>query len=199
MTVCLATSRFTNLRPGGARCPRALRPFLALCLALMPGALWLGAQAPPTQPKPSQLASVTQQIADTKLTITYSRPVARGRELFGKLVPYGKIWNPGANDATSIIISTPITVNGQKLAAGSYSIWANPGPAEWTWIFSKAYPVFHLPYPGEDKDALRLTIKPRSAEHMETLAIYFPVVDGRKAEMVLHWGTVAVPLEIVVP
>lgn len=150
-------------------------------------------------PKPSQAASVMQQIADTKITITYSRPVARGRELFGKLVPYGKIWNPGANDATSIIVSTPITVNGQKLPAGSYSIWADPGETEWTWIFSKAYPVFHIPYPGEAKDALRLRVKPRAASHMETLAFYFPVVDGRKAEMVLHWGTVVVPFEIIVP
>ena len=140
-----------------------------------------------------------QQIAGTKITINDNRPVARGRELFGKLVPYGTIWNPGADDATSITISTPITVNGQKLAAGAYTIWANPGPDEWTWIFSKAYPVFHIPYPGEAKDALRLKLKPRAASHMETLAFYFSVADGKKAELVLHWGTVAVPVEIVVP
>lgn len=151
------------------------------------------------QPKPSQPGSVMQQIAGTKITINYSRPVARGRELFGKLVPYGTPWNPGADDATNITISTPITVNGQKLAAGSYTIWAIPGADEWTWIFSKAYPVFHIPYPGEAKDALRLSVKPRTASHMETLAFYFAVVDGKKAELVLHWGNVAVPVEIVVP
>ncbi len=149
--------------------------------------------------KPSQSASVSQQIAGTNISIQYSRPVARGRELYGKLVPYGKIWNPGADDATSITVSTPVKINGQSLPAGGYSIWANPGPDQWTLIFSKAHPVFHIPYPGEEKDALRLTVKPRPAAHMETLAFYFPVVDGKKAEMVLHWGTVAVPVEIVVP
>ena len=166
---------------------------LILCL------LFGTALAVAENPKPSQPGSVMQQIAGTKITINYNRPVARGRELFGKLVPYGTIWNPGADDATSITISTPITVNGQKLAAGSYTIWANPGPDEWTWIFSKAYPVFHIPYPGEAKDALRLKLKPRAASHMETLAFYFSVADGKKAELVLHWGTVAVPVEIVVP
>ena len=167
----------------------------SLILCLLFGTALAGAQ----NPKPSQPGSVMQQIAGTKITINYNRPVARGRELFGKLVPYGTIWNPGADDATSITISTPITVNGQKLAAGSYTIWANPGPDEWTWIFSKAYPVFHIPYPGEAKDALRLKLKPRAASHMETLAFYFSVADGKKAELVLHWGTVAVPVEIVVP
>jgi hypothetical protein len=151
------------------------------------------------QPKASQAGSVVQQVADTKITIQYNRPVARGRELFGKLVPFDKAWNPGADAATSITTSTPIKVNGQALAAGSYTLWMIPGADRWTWIFSKAYPAFHLPYPGEGRDALRLTVKPRTGSHMETLAFYFPVVHGKKAELVLHWGTLAVPVEIVVP
>ena len=168
--------------------------FMLLCISpLIAASVWA------QNPKPSQPGSVMQQVAGTKITINYNRPVARGRELFGKLVPYGTVWNPGADDATNITFSTAVTVNGQKFAAGSYTIWANPGPDEWTWIFSKAYPVFHIPYPGEAKDALRLKVKPRAASHMETLAFYFSVADGKKAELVLHWGTVAVPIQIEVP
>ena len=78
--------------------------------------------------KPSQSGSVWQEIANTSVTITYDRPVARGRELFGGIVPFGEIWNPGANDATAIEFSRDVTINGNALAAGKYSLWAIPDP-----------------------------------------------------------------------
>jgi hypothetical protein len=175
--------------------PWMQRTALLALLLLMAGRIaLLAAQAP----KPSQKASVMQQIAGTTVTIDYSRPVARGRELFGKLVPWGKIWNPGADAATSILLSTDVKVNGQPLPKGSYTIWAEPQPGSWTVIFSKAYPVFHIPYPA-GKDALRVTTTPRTGGHMETLSFYFPVVDGKRAELVLHWGAVVVPLQLDVP
>ena len=65
--------------------------------------------------KPSQSGSVSQTVANTEITVTYDRPVARGRELFGGIVPYGEIWNPGANDATAIALSRAITINGSRL------------------------------------------------------------------------------------
>ncbi|MBI3895807.1 MAG: DUF2911 domain-containing protein [Acidobacteria bacterium] len=167
--------------------PMTLSSYIILCLPL-------AAQAP----RPSQHGSVSQQIADTLVILEYNRPVARGRELFGKLVPWGRIWNPGADDATSITLSTDVQVNGQKLASGTYSLWAEPQPDRWTIIFSRAHPVFHVPYPA-GKDALRVMATPRTGQHMETLAFYFPAVDGKKAELVLHWGTVVVPLELEVP
>ena len=148
--------------------------------------------------KPSQHGSVSQQIAGTRVSIEYNRPVARGRELFGKLVPWGEVWCPGADDCTAMTLSTDVKVNGQTLAAGSYTFWAEPQPDKWTIIFSKAYPAFHTPYPG-GRDALRVTSTPRKGDHMETLAFYFPVTDGKHAELVLHWGTVVVPLQIDVP
>jgi hypothetical protein len=151
-------------------------------------------------PRPSQLGSVTQQINQTKVTIEYSRPVARGRALFGELVPWGKIWTIGANDATTIETSTDLQVNGQKLAKGIYTVWSEPQPTQWTVIFNSAHPVWHLKH-GEvaDKDVLRLSTTPRQGTHMEALAWYFPVVEGRKAELVAHWGTVVVPLQLEVP
>jgi hypothetical protein len=150
------------------------------------------------EPKPSQHGSVSQRIADTTITIEYNRPVARGRELFGKLVPFGRIWCPCADDATTIELSTGIRIEGQELPAGKYSVWTEPQPDTWTVIFNKNANVWHTRYP-QGHDALRLQVPPRSGSHMETLAFYFPVVNGRKAELVLHWGTVVVPMGIEVP
>lgn len=147
----------------------------------------------------SQAAAVSQRIADTDITITYSRPVARGRDLFGVLVPYDRPWNPGADRATVIAITRDVQVNGMPLPAGSYSLWAVPRPEVWTIIFSRAADVFHTPYPGEGHDALRLDIRPEAGPHMETLLFSFPIVDGKDATLRLHWGEVMVPLSIRVP
>jgi hypothetical protein len=149
-------------------------------------------------PRPSQHGSVSQRIADTTIALEYNRPVARGRELFGRLVPYNRVWCPCADDATTIELSTGIRIEGQDLAAGKYSVWTEPGPDHWTVIFNKSASAWHTRYP-EGQDALRITVTPRTGSHMETLAFYFPVVDGRKAELVLHWGTVVVPMRIEVP
>ena len=147
--------------------------------------------------KPSQHGSVSQQIAGTTIRIEYDRPVARGRELFGALVPYDRVWCPGANDCTTIAVSSDIKVNGKDLPAGTYTMWAKPGAGTWQIIFNRAHPVFHTQHARvADQDFLTLDITPRSGPHMETLAWYFPVVDGRHAELVFHWGTVVVPIAI---
>ena len=177
------------------------RNWIARCLvpaAVLAVTSLLPAAGISQEPRPSQHGSVSQRIAATVVTIEYNRPVARGRKLFGTLVPWGEIWNPGADAATNITLSTSLQVNGQSLAAGTYSLWAEPQPDRWTMIFSKAHPVFHRPYPA-GKDALRVSVAPRTGELMETLAFYFPVVEKRHAVLVLHWGTVVVPLELDVP
>lgn len=171
----------------------ALLSLVVIPVALLACQRSLAAQTP----KPSQHGSVSQRIADTTITIDYNRPVARGRELFGHLVPYGRIWCPCADDATTIELSKDVKIDGQTLAAGRYSVWTEPQPDKWTVIFSRSANAWHTRYPN-GQDALRLTVTPRTGGHMETLAFYFPVVDGRKAELVLHWGTTVVPLEIEV-
>jgi hypothetical protein len=145
--------------------------------------------------RPSQAAAVMQWVANTKIDISYHRPVARGRELFGKLVPFDKVWSPSADSAAVFTISTPITVNGSALAAGTYTIWTIPSASEWTVMFSSVHPVHHMFYP-EGKDALRVKAVPRSGDHLESLTIYFPMVDADSAEMVIHWGKIVVPLTI---
>lgn len=163
------------------------------------------APAPSTEIMPldqvakSQAAPVSQRVANTDITITYSRPVARGRALFGALVLYDEVWNPGADQATAIALSREVQINGARLAAGKYSVWAIPRPDTWTMIFSKAADVYHTPYPGEARDALRLDVRPEPGAHMEALTFYFPTVDGKDATLRLHWGETMVPLSIRVP
>lgn len=154
---------------------------------------------PLEQVSKSQAAVVSQHVANTEITITYSRPVARGRELFGKLVPYDEVWNPGADQATAITVTRDVQINSRSLKAGKYSVWAIPRRDRWTIIFSRAADVYHTPYPGEKDDALRVDVRPEQGAHMETLAFYFPVVEGKDALLRLHWGTVIVPLAIAVP
>ena len=150
--------------------------------------------------KPSQHGSVTQTVAATTITVDYNRPVARGRELFGALVPFDKVWCPGADDCTTIAVSSDIKIEGKDLPAGTYSVWAIPGATKWTIILNRAHPIFHTRYRSvEDQDFLRLEITPRAGSHMETLGFYFPVVNAKHAELALHWGTVVVPLSIDVP
>jgi len=143
----------------------------------------------------SQLASVSQMIGRTRVEIVYRRPVARGRDLFGALVKYGRVWSPSADSAAVFSTTTDLEIAGSRLAAGRYSIWAIPEQASWTVIFSSAVPVFHLPYP-EGKDVLRVRAAPRQADHVESLAFYFPMVDADSATLSLHWGRTVVPLAI---
>jgi Protein of unknown function (DUF2911) len=174
---------------------RLSMPALMLVLVLVPLAA-MAQDAPKI--KPSQHGSVSQRIADTTITIEYNRPVARGRAIFGALVPYGKIWCPCADDATTIELTTAVKIDGQELAAGKYSVWTVPNADKWTVIFNRRADVWHTRYP-DGQDALRLEVTPRTGAHMETLAFYFPAVDGKKAELVLHWGTTVVPLTVDVP
>jgi hypothetical protein len=154
---------------------------------------------PLDQVRKSQAAAVSQRLANTEITVTYSRPVARKRELYGALIPYGVVWNPGADQATAIQFSRDVTVGDQPLAAGKYSLWASPGPETWTVIFSRAADVYHTPYPGEAQDALRLDVTIEAVSHAEVLTFAFPLVDGKTATLALDWGMVRVPLRIVVP
>ena len=154
----------------------------------------------PSQIPQSQHATVSQIMGATQVTIAYNRPSARGRTLFGKggVVAWGKVWCPGADTATTIALSRDMVVGGQPLAAGKYSLWAIPGPDEWTLIFSRASDVFHIPYPGAAQDALRLTVKPQAGPFMESLAFYFPAANADRALLNLHWGETIVQVSLAV-
>jgi DUF2911 family protein len=148
----------------------------------------------------SQHGSVTQRVGSTDIAISYNRPVARGRELFGSggIIRWGHVWHPGADSATTISFSRDVSIAGHALAAGRYTLWTIPAepPQPWTVIFSRALGVWHTPYPGEASDVLRVTVAAEQGAPMEVLAYYFPVVTPDSALLRLHWGTTIVPLWI---
>jgi Protein of unknown function (DUF2911) len=143
----------------------------------------------------STYARVEQRVGRVLVTIEYNRPVARGRRLFGGIVPYDKVWHPGADAASTINFSGDVMLEGRPVAKGTYSIWTIPTPEHWTFILSRAAKVFHEPYP-EGKDALRLSVKSETGSYMETLGFYFPMVDADSAVLRLHWGETVLPLRL---
>src|SRR5688572_17060992 len=170
--------------------------YAASCLALAVATAPAGSQGYPF----SQRGTVTQNVAFTEISVSYGRPVARGRELFGALVPWDNVWHPGADSATRIRFSRDVLLEGKPLPAGEYSLWLIPRErATWTLILSRAARVFHLPYPGANRDALRIDVTPEQVSHMESFAIYFPTVLRDDAVMRLHWGTTALAIRIKAP
>ncbi len=163
---------------------RAALPLLLLLAAC-------GARAP----RASQGATLGQDVGSLHIALAYDRPVAHGRTLFGGLVPWGRVWMPGANWATTVSFSRDVRVQGQPLSAGKYSLWTIPGESAWTVIFSRRAHAFHTTYPA-GQDALRVLAHPAAGSHMETLAFYFPVVGPDSAILDLHWGETIVPLTI---
>jgi len=148
----------------------------------------------------SQHGSVTQTVAFTQITIDYNRPVARGRVLFGALVPWNEVWHPGADSATRISFSKDVVLEGRPVAAGRYSVWIIPRPnSSWTLILSGAADVFHTPYPGEARDAYRVEVVADQGDHLETLAWYFPVVSRDTAVLRFHWGKTRLDLRLKAP
>jgi hypothetical protein len=150
----------------------------------------------------SQSGATSQTVAFTEVTVEYSRPVARGRMLFGDsaVVRWDRIWHPGADSATRISFSHDVLLEGHPVAAGTYSLWLIPrDKTPWTLILSSAVYVYHAPYPGEDNDVLRVELTPERGEHMETLAIYFPFVLRDDATLRVHWGDMILPVRIKAP
>src|SRR5215472_11945276 len=153
-------------------------------LSLLAGALCLvgrtnaqfknGAQATELNlPTLSQRASVTQRVGLTDITIVYHAPLVGGRELFGKIIPYGKVWRAGANENTTISFTDDVSVEGKPLAAGTYGLHMIPAADQWTVIFSKNSTSWGSFTYDEKEDALRVTVKPGTGEFTETMAYTF--------------------------
>ncbi len=146
----------------------------------------------------SQHGMVSQTVNETVITLEYDRPVARGRELFGNLIEWDAIWTPGANRATWIEFSEPVTFEGHALDAGRYGLWTVPtedGP--WEVIIVGDWDTPHAMFPF-DGEVLRTKVAPVEGSHMEVLAFYFPVVAPYQGTLNLHWGTTILPLKIEV-
>ena len=176
-------------------------------------------------PRPSQSASVTQTIGVTDITITYSRPPVKGRTIFADapasmaarakgeatldnqnervkgepIVPYGHVWRTGANEATQFVITDDVTINGQKLVAGSYSLHTIPGKDEWTIVFNGTANQWGSFNYDPAKDTLRVKAKPQwVTDNQEWLAFSIDPANDSSATVNIRWEKVAVPFTVVV-
>jgi Protein of unknown function (DUF2911). len=147
-------------------------------------------------PHVSQKATVSQTVGLTDVTITYSRPGVKGRAIWGGLVPYDQVWRTGANEATKITFSNDVTVNGEKLAAGSYSLHTIPSKDEWTVIFNKDADQWGSYSYDAAKDALRIKVKPEQEPFQEWMQFSFPAATPSSATVELRWENLRVPFTI---
>jgi hypothetical protein len=149
-----------------------------------------------TIPRVSQRAAATQRVGLTDITITYHVPVVGGREIFGKTIPYGKVWRAGANENTTIAFTDDVTVEGKPLAAGHYGLHMIPDKDQWTIIFSKNATSWGSFSYDEKEDALRVTVKPHAAEFREALAYTFDDTKADSTDATLRWDKTAVPFRV---
>lgn len=160
----------------------------------------------------NQKSEVTQYLGLVKVTIAYSSPDVNGREIWGKLVPYGMAnlnfgkssdqnpspWRAGANENTTITFSHNIEVEGKPLKAGTYGLHLVPGEQEWVVIFSNNIGAWGSFSYLLNEDALRVTVKPTACEFNEWLTYEFVDRQQNSATARLKWEKIAVPFKISV-
>ncbi|HBE81717.1 MAG TPA: hypothetical protein DDW24_02925 [Blastocatellia bacterium] len=147
-------------------------------------------------PRESNRQDVMQMVGDTKISVSYHRPNVKGRKIWGELVPYGEVWRTGANNATIIEFSNDVTVNGQPLKKGKYSLHTLPTAANWTIIFNKVADQWGSFTYDAKEDVLRVEATPVSLPFKETMTIEFAKVIGNTAEIHIRWGDLAVPITV---
>ena len=177
-------------------------------------------------PRNSPKASVMQRIGATDVTITYSRPGVKGRKIWGDplpeqtakvkgevtldnqnerpkdavIVPYGHVWRAGADEATQFVVSDDVLINGQKLAAGSYSLHTIPNKDEWTIVFNGTPNQWGSFNYDPAKDTLRVKVKPQAvADNQEWLAYILEPVSEDSAQVNIRWEKISVPFTVKVP
>jgi hypothetical protein len=151
------------------------------------------------QVQASERGTVSQVVDGTTITVDFGRPVARGRAVFGALVPYGQMWTPGANQSTTLAVDADFRLNGHAVAEGRYSVWSIPGESEWTIVLSRDADLFHTRRPRASTEAARFTVRPEAGPHREALTWWFPLFTRVGAQLEVAWSDVRVPLRIAVP
>jgi tetratricopeptide (TPR) repeat protein len=174
-----------------------LRAIVLSCLLLMPG-LSFAQSTVLDLPRESQHAVVTQRIGVTDISISYSRPLVRGRQIWDHVVPYGEVWRAGANENTTITFADPVAVEGTLLPRGSYGMHMIPSAGAWTVIFSKIYTAFGSFGYDPAEDALRIQIQPQPSEFHEALVYEFNELAPNSAVVTMRWDKIAVPFKISV-
>ena len=151
-----------------------------------------------TYPKTSKGASVSQTIGITDITINYHRPGVKNRMVWGGLIPYNRVWRAGAEESTTIRFMDDVTVNGNKLKAGTYGIHMIPGEKEWTIIFSNNHTQWGSFFYKEEEDALRIKVKPFETDFEEYLRYNFENLKPNSVEVQMSWARLGVSFEVKV-
>lgn len=143
-------------------------------------------------PRPSPLAQASIRYKDTYVKITYSQPEKAGREIFGKTVPYGKVWRTGANEAAEITTTKNITLNGFLLKAGTYSIFTIPGPDTWTILINSELGLWGAYNHNPRLDILKFSVPAKKTPDIhERFTIQF-AQRNETADLALMWDDVSV-------
>ena len=144
-------------------------------------------------PSPSPAQSIKQDFSLSSVEIKYSRPVIKGRKIFGDVVPFGKLWRTGANSPTSITIGEDVKIAGQLLKAGTYQLLTIPSQFSWEIIFNKGTNgVFNY---KPEEDVLKVKIATSTlTQSVESFTIQFANVISNKLDLVLSWEKVSVSI-----
>ena len=148
-------------------------------------------------PQPSPMGSVEQMVGLTKFNVEYSRPGAKGRKIFGDLVPYDKMWRTGANASTKITFDQPVTMNGTEVPAGNYALYTIPGKTQWEIIIHGNTSHWGVGDYKQEEDVARFTAKPEYADRfVENLTIGFDSLRSTGGLMFLEWENTRVEIVI---
>lgn len=168
-----------------------------LCMLFIATTLTLSAQI--RTPSASPGAKLEQSVGLTSIVVDYSRPSAKGRKVFGDLVPYGQLWRTGANQGTKVTFNDDVKIDGKDLKKGKYALFTIPGEMEWKIIFHKNA---DLNVPGgadykESDEALRISAKPSAMTSIkETFTVEFDQLKDAGVEMYIAWEKTRVGFNI---
>ncbi len=168
-----------------------------LCMLYIATTLTLSAQI--RTPSASPGAKVEQSVGLTSIVVDYSRPSAKGRKVFGDLVPFGQLWRTGANQGTKVTFNDDVKIEGKDLKKGKYALFTIPGEMEWKIIFHKNA---DLNVPGgaeykESDEALRVSVKSTATAAMtESFTVGFDQLRDAGAEMYIAWEKTRVSVNI---
>ena len=148
-------------------------------------------------PAPSPTQTIKQDFAMGSIEITYSRPSAKGRKVFGNLVPYNKLWRTGANAATVIKFTEPVDIKGKHVDTGSYALYTIPGNETWEIILNKGVKNWGIDGYQESDDVIRVTAEPMKLDtKLETFTIQFGEIKPESCDLYLMWQKTAVLIPI---
>ena len=148
-------------------------------------------------PAPSSTQTIKQDFALGSIELSYSRPNIKGRKIYGDLVPFGKVWRTGANQATTLTFADEVTIGGTKIPAGKYGLVSIPGMASWTLIITKQLDVTSPAAYKQENDVVRVQAKPVIiGNKVETFTMQFGNVKPTSIELHLMWDKTDVVLPI---